>query len=144
MKLEELINLTESADASSVEDAKHAAEMFNTEISKSFGDDFVVKARIANILGTTLVVDFYDKHAKVTRHNSPVNINFLMGLPKEGKTQDKFDIDLTTFSTELKNNGLKYRKISGTSPSDAVKKLISWFHKNKSVIMDTFNKHVKK
>jgi len=125
--------------------AQSAAELFNNSLATMFGSDhFVINARVTKILGPVLVLEFYDKYAKVTKHNSPVNLNFIMGLTGDkGEFKKEFEIEMTTLGYQLKKAGLKFRKIKARTPLDAVKKLDEWFKKNHDLILKVFQDNVK-
>lgn len=134
----------QSANENVIADAQSAAEMFNNELATLFGNEhFVMNAKVTKILGPVLAFTFYDKYVKVTKLNSPVNVNFIMVLTDNTqKSKDQFEIDLTTWSFQLKNAGVKYRKIKGKTPTEATKKLVDWFKKNSNVFIEIFSKNV--
>lgn len=128
-----------------ISNSQNASEFFNTEMSKDFNeDDFFYKAQVTKILGSVLTISFYDKHAKVTRHNSPVLIDLMMHLTdNKGKlvNKDSFELELTTMSHNLKNAGVKFRKIKGKTPTEVIKKALMWFRNNSPLILETFNNY---
>lgn len=147
--LKDLIKLNEAEMMKSEEflkDAKEAAEEFKETISKEFGDEFTVLAKVSGNLGHALSFSFFNKEVKVTRHNSPVLIDLMMHLSNNsGKLVDtnNFEIELLTYAHELRNAGVKFRKIKGSTPTEATKKLIQWFKKNKDIIVKTLNENKK-
>lgn len=140
----EFNHLNELAPEEYMESAEMAADFFNTEIKKIFGDkDYTPRAKIVKILGYNLSITFADAHWKVSYMNSPVHISWLMHLSGGLGQADmnKFSADLSTSSYKLKANGVKPRKVSGKSPLDVIKKIIKWFNKNKDNIIKTYEEN---
>jgi len=137
--------LTELAPEEYMEDARLAADFINFEISKMFGKGYGANAKIVKILGYNLSISFADVNWKVTVHNSPVHISWLMHLSGAiGQTDmNKFEADVSTRSYHLKSNNVKPRKVSGKSPMDVAKKIIKWFNKNKDNIIKTYEENSK-
>lgn len=126
-----------------LEDGKTAAQYFETEIKKLFPDANQVIAKVTTNLGNSINYYYIGDEYKVTRHNAKYRLEFTCWL--DGKSRyndvrkglgenDKFEIELHSWSSEWKGRGLKYRKITGKTPMEATKKLIDWFKKNKEAI----------
>jgi len=137
--------LSEMPSEEYMRNAEMAADLFNSEIGKMFGKDYKPTARIVKILGYNLMFQFADAHYKVTIHNSPVHLSWMMqfGDSKSSNIPDikKFDAENLNRSYQLKINGVKARKTSGKSPMDVAKKLIIWFKKNKENIIKTYKEN---
>ena len=145
MKLSE-IGLFEMDQPDFLEDAKRSTEYFDNEMEKIFPrKSYIRDARMpkynpdfgASNFGAAVDITFADRDWKVTIHNSDIHLSFTMHLTDRGgrvpETMEKFVID-GQVSYQMKNEGIKYRKISGKSPMDAMKKLVAWFKKNKDAI----------
>lgn len=69
--------------------------------------------------------------------NSKIRIVFMFALDNDsGRLVDseKFSIELTQLSYQLKNAGLKFRKITAKSPKEALSKLLKWIQINEKLI----------
>jgi hypothetical protein len=122
------------------EDAKKSTEYFNTEMKKIFPKFFAI-GKLVSIVGTdtSCVFNFANispeevKSSSVAFHNAEYGGKFMMHLATSGNgnhgPKSKFEIENLTMGK------VKFRKITGKSPTDAVKKLVDWFKKNK----DTFS-----
>jgi hypothetical protein len=120
----------ESNSAKEVED-------FKKELQKMLGQKIVVKAVYSTNLGRSAHIRITDVDVKVTDHNSPVFTQFFIDLGRKKSDLKKISIELSTWHHQLKNSGLKFRKItSNKSLKDALDKLLAWFQKNKSTYQD--------
>ena len=70
------------------------------------------------------------------RSNATGQMRFMMHL--NGNSQhnvaNSFDIELLSWSHHLRNAGVKFRKIKGKTPAEALQKLAAWFEKNAETI----------
>lgn len=120
-----------------IADAKEAVDKFNSEMAKIFPEQkFKSIARVANIVGEVVAITFLDRKWKVTRHNATIQFEAMMHFDGRKGPMEKFSIESTIHSRELTKAGVKYRKISGKTPSQAFDKLLKWFKKNSKAIID--------
>ena len=122
-----------------VESAKEAVNYFNTEMKKLFPNAATAKAWFSDNIAACIYFSFaYDSYA-VTIHNAKtyISCNMFLGNPAKPVDYDKVEIELRHRNWELRNAGLKFRKISASSPMEATKKLVAWFEKNKEIIEKT-------
>jgi hypothetical protein len=123
-----------------VANAAEGCEAFNTGIKQLF-PTFLAKARPYKSLGDNVVIDFYnvaDKSecASGILLNATGQMRFMMHL--NGNSQhnvaNSFDIELLSWSHHLRNAGLKFRKIKGKTPAEALQKMLAWYEKNAEII----------
>lgn len=125
-----------------IEKANKAAEQFNAAMIELF-PSYMAKAVVSTNLGGALVVSFTNV-ASVEEAPNKILMNasgymrFMMHLTNgRGKTltdDSPVEIELLTWSIPHKSEIIKYRKIKGKSPEDAVQKLFKWFEKNAEAI----------
>lgn len=117
-----------------------AKELFRKEMQKKF-PEHLVNVRKAP-LGGGIVFAFAniskkDSKDNISFLNAPFKFSAIMHLTDGGGNRvpmSKFSIEVLTMGRGFKKNGIKFRKITGKSPEDAVKKLLKWFDKAKSTI----------
>ena len=111
-----------------------AIDQFNNDMAKKFPKEkFTARAGVAPMGGgiTFLFAVIPTKDAKgVDLLNAPAHSKFIMHLTDNANKA----VPMSKFSIEHLMGRLpaKFRKITGKSPTDAVKKLVDWFKKNKS------------
>lgn len=139
MRLSEVL-LSEMKSDEFIADAKKAADYYNKEMKRIFPEkEYKAVANYLSNLGPHVAFDFADTQWKVTIHNSPVRILFMMHLSGnfgEEIEMNKFSIESLQLPRDVKAGGGKFRKITAKSPMEATKKLVAWFKKNKKAIMD--------
>lgn len=114
-------------------------QAFNIVIKDAFLDSFV-NARVANILGETILVTFAQgtKWSNDIIENDPAFMKFLVHVDKNtGEAEIEAP---TTHSSALKQNGVKFRKIKAINEAEAMQKLTQWFLKNHDGIMSVKSK----
>jgi len=115
-------------------DAEKAMTQFNSDMTKNFPDSkYTVKAVTAPMGGGITFVFAVIPKAKakgVDLLNAPAHSKYMMHLTdNKGKA-----VPMSKFSiAQIMGNTfpVKWRKITGKSPTDAVKKMVDWFKKNK-------------
>lgn len=107
---------------------------FNIIVRDAFPDS-MVNARVANILGETIVVTFTQK--KEWKNNIPENDPaFMKFLVHVDKNSGVAEIEAPAMhSNATKEAGVKFRKIKAQNEADAMTKLSQWFIKNHDGIM---------
>lgn len=125
--------------ANAVDDAATGAEAFNAKMLEVF-PKFIARAYPRKILGENIEIVFANVADK-SECSSGILMNatgymkFLMQLNDGVNTVAKsFDIELGTWSYHLRNAGLKFRKIKGKTPTEALQKLAAWYEKNAEII----------
>ena len=144
MKLNEVV-LLELDQADFLEDARAANTYFEKEMEKIFPKKSAPRggsrAKYKPGDGATVNIDFKDRSTdgnwKVTIENLDIYLNFNMKLSDSGgkvpKGTEPFVID-GEIHRRMMLDGISYRKVSGKTPMDAMKKLVAWFGKNKAAI----------
>lgn len=124
-----------------IDNAKNAVAYFNNEIAEMF-PDYMVKAIYKDNMGPHIIVEFYNVASKDEAPNKILmNTDFMKLIihlyDGAGRVvdMDKFSVELVSWGHRFKPNNIKYRKINGKSPMDAMDKLIKWFAKNEDAIM---------
>lgn len=124
------------------EKANKAAEQFNVSMAELF-PSYMAKAVVSTNLGGALVISFanvasVDDAPNKILMNASGYIRFMMHLTDgRGKTltdTSPVEIELLTWSIPYKSELIKYRKIKGKSPEEAMQKLFKWFEKNAEAI----------
>ena len=125
-----------------IENANKAAEQFNEAMASLF-PSYLAKAVVSTNLGGALVITFAnvasieDAPNKILM-NASGYMRFMMHLSdNKGKTLadgSPVEIELLTWSIPYKSTVIKYRKVKGKSPEEAVQKLLKWFEKNAEAI----------
>lgn len=125
-----------------IEKANKAAEQFNAAMAELF-PSYIAKAVVSTNLGGALVASFAnvasaeDAPNKILM-NASGYMRFMMHLTDgRGKTladDAPAEIELLTWSIPYKSEVIKYRKIKGESPEEAMQKLFKWFEKNAEAI----------
>lgn len=122
-----------------VANAAEGCEIFNTKMGELF-PLFIVLARPRKLLGDNVQIEF----ANVSDRSQCVNgilmnasghMRFMMQL-NENSTHTiakSFDIELMMWHPKA-NSVLKFRKIKGKTPAEALQKLAIWFEKNAEII----------
>ena len=110
-----------------------AIDQFNDDMAKEFPKEkFTARANVSP-LGGGIAFEFGVIPAKdakgVDLLNAPAHSKFMMHLT-DNKNRA---VPMSKFSVEHIMGRLpaKFRKVTGKSPTDAVKKLVDWFKKNK-------------
>lgn len=125
-----------------VSNVEKAAVDFNAAMADMF-PNYMVEANVVKIIGApSLTINFYNV-ASLDEAPNKILLNTdymkLMMHLVDGRGKlvdaDKFSIELLSWGPNFKPNGIKYRKINGKSPEDAMKKLVKWFDKNKDAIV---------
>jgi hypothetical protein len=126
--------------AEAVANAAEGCEAFNVKIKELF-PTFLAKARPYKCLGDNVTVDFYnvaDKSecASGILLNATGQMRFMMHLNGNSahNVAASFDVELLSWSHHLRNAGVKFRKIKGKTPAEALQKLVVWFEKNADLI----------
>jgi hypothetical protein len=111
---------------------------FNIMVRYAFPDSMVY-ARVANILGETIVITFTQKtqYSNNIAENDPAFMKFLVHVGKDGSAEINAP---AMHSNATKDAGVKFRKIKAASEGDAMQKLAHWFIKNHDGIMAAKNK----
>ena len=123
-----------------VTNAAEGCEVFNAGIAKLF-PEWLATARPYKLLGDNVTIDFYnvknrDECANGILLNATGQMRFMMHLNGNNQTSlaTSFDIELLSWSYHLRNAGLKFRKIKGKTPAEALQKLLTWYEKNADII----------
>ena len=110
-----------------------AIDQFNDDMAKEFPKEkFTARANISP-LGRGIAFEFGVIPAKdakgVDLRNAPAHSKFMMHLT-DNKNRA---VPMSKFSVEhiMGRLPVKFRKVTGKSPTDAVKKVVDWFKKNK-------------
>lgn len=126
--------------AQAITNAAEGCEVFNTGIAKLF-PNWLAKARPYKCLGDNVTVDFYnvaskDECASGILLNASGQMRFMMHLNNRTPNDlaESFDIELLSWSHHLRNAGLKFRKIKGKTPTEALQKMLVWYEKNAEII----------
>lgn len=124
-----------------VKNAENAVAYFNNEIAEMF-PDYMVKAFYKDNLGPHIHIEFFNVSSKDEAPNKILlntdYMKLMMHLCDGGGRlvdMDKFSIELVSRAHTYRNAGIKYRKINGKSPMDAMSKLVKWFEKNHDAII---------
>ena len=125
--------------ADAVADAAEGCEVFNAKMKTIF-PNFIAKAYPKKLLGENVGIEFANVADK-SECSSGIVMNasgfmrFMMQLNHNNvnTVAESFDIELLTWNHEARNV-LKFRKIKGKTPSEALKKLAAWFEKNAETI----------
>lgn len=126
--------------AQAVTNAAEGCEVFNAGIAKVF-PLWLTAARPYKSLGDNVTIDFYnvkskDECANGILLNATGQMRFMMHLNRRNASDvaESFDIELLNWSYHLRDAGLKFRKIKGKTPTEALTKLLAWFEKNADII----------
>lgn len=125
-----------------IKSAETGIETFNADIKKIF-PNFLSLAQLRHGLGHHVTVDFYNvadrsECASNILDNATGQMRFMMHLSNgRGTLPDgsPVSIDLLTWAYQLRNAGLKFRKINAKTPAEALAKLVKWFDKNREIIL---------
>lgn len=126
-----------------IENANKSAEHFNASITSLF-PSYMAKAAVSTNLGGALVIEFANVASVEDAPNGIIlnatgHMRFMMHLSdNRGKTLadgSPVEIELLTWSIPYKSEVIKYRKIKGKSPEEAMQKLFKWFEKNAEAIL---------
>lgn len=127
------------------EQCQPAVALFNARVSEAFDDRFIARARFMVILGPVLIFEIHEKkyanniiHNAKARFHAMVHLsttsNFGRNFVGEGLELTNVDAELINTSYELRNNGLKYRKIkSKDGLTSLAAKVADWVIKNKEI-----------
>ena len=125
-----------------IENANKAAEQFNEAMASLF-PSYMANAVASTNLGGALVISFanvasVDDAPNKIIMNATGHMRFMMHLSDNiGKTLadgSPVEIELLTWAIPYKSEVIKYRKIKGKSPEEAMQKLFKWFEKNAEAI----------
>lgn len=125
-----------------VENAKQAAEDFKVSMAKLF-PNFIAGASVSSNLGPSMTISFANVGCASEAPNSILMnasgyMRFMMHLTdNRGKTLPEgspVEIELLTWSIPHRSEVLKFRKIKGKTPAEAMQKLFKWFEKNAETI----------
>lgn len=124
--------------AEAVTNAAEGCEVFNTKLKELF-PNFLAKAYPRKILGDNIQIVFANVADK-SQCSSGILMNasgymsFFMQLNGSQHTVARsFDIELQTWHGASREV-LKFRKIKGKTPAEALQKLAVWFEKNAEII----------
>lgn len=123
-----------------MDDAKKAGDWLKKQLGTVFDSKYSYTAGVKKILGPVFMAEIYNVPTGSTQLeylNSTSHLRFMLHLTDgAGRQKDieKFELELIQMSYQLKNKGLKYRKISGKSPMEVCKKLFAWVEKNIDII----------
>ena len=125
-----------------IENANKAAKQFNEDMDSLF-PSYMIKAIASPNLGGALVITFAnvasaeDAPNKILM-NASGYMRFMMHLTdNKGKTLvdgSPVEIEVLNWSIPYNSEVIKYRKIKGKSPEEAMRKLFKWFEKNAEAI----------
>ncbi|MNC26415.1 hypothetical protein D3C76_165340 [compost metagenome] len=126
--------------AEAVENAAGGCDAFNVRMTSTF-PRYIVNARPVKLLGDNVQIEFANVADK-SECSSGILMNasgymrFLMQL--NGNSQHtvakSFDIEQGIGSYQLRDKGVKFRKIKGKTPAEALQKLAAWLEKNADAI----------
>ena len=110
-----------------------AMDQFNSDMAKEFpAAKFTAKASTAP-MGGGIVFEFAVipiKDAKgVDLLNAPAHSKYMMHLTDN--KNNRIPMSKFSIASIMGKTPVKFRKITGKSPTDAVKKMVDWFKKNK-------------
>lgn len=126
--------------AEAVENAAEGITAFNAKMETVF-PFFIARAYPRKLLGDNVEIEFAnvasrDECASKILMNASGYMRFLLQL--NGNSQHAvarvFEIEQGIGSYQLRDKGLKFRKIKGKTPAEALQKLAAWFEKNKAII----------
>lgn len=123
-----------------MEDAKKAGATLTKELGKIFDEKYSYFAGVKNIVGPCFVVDIYNvppKSPQLDYLNAKMSVRFMLHLTNDFGRQvdtEQFSLELIGMSYQIKNKGLKYRKIAGKSPSEVCTKFLAWVKKNEELL----------
>jgi hypothetical protein len=123
-------------------DADYACDYLNSSLNKVFDENFTVSISKPNgkTFGNHISISIYNVPVGSTSLqmlNAKMGIRFMLHLTNDSGRQvdmKTFDLELLTMSYQVKAKGLKYRKISGVSPTACCTKLVQWVKKNEAII----------
>lgn len=129
-----------------IDEGQKIADLFNKEIKKIFPKQYG-EANVRSQLGVSVLFTYGNldpkevaKDWKNWRNNSQ-HVGFIMNMTSSsgamGNASERapiMSIDISSRAFELKNKGLKFRRINGKTPEELVKKLLMWFKKNKDLL----------
>lgn len=125
--------------AEAVTNAAEGCEVFNAKMLELF-PKFIGRAYPRKLLGENVEIVFANVADK-SECSSGILMNasgymkFLLQLNSGVNTvATSFDIEQGIGSYQLRNAGLKFRKIKGKTPTEALQKLAAWFEKNADII----------
>ena len=122
--------------------ATKAAEDFNASMRELF-PNYLANASVSNNLGPSLTVTFAnvssaDEAPNRILMNASGYMRFMMHLcDNRGAVLPEgspVEIELLNWSLPYRSNALKFRKIKGKTPAEAMQKLLKWFEKNAEAI----------
>lgn len=111
-----------------------AAETYNEKIKETFPSFYTV-ARVQKIIGAEHIIFEFSNVSSPAEApngillNATAHMRFMLSKEVEHSV-----IELLTWHYKLKPTGVKFRKIKGKTPVEAVEKLLKWFSKNKPLI----------
>jgi hypothetical protein len=115
--------------------------LLKTELEKIFGEEYTVSIRLPTIgFGKGFFsVSLYNVKPGSTdlQYSNACCVRFCMHLYNGAGKQvdmDKFSFEVLKVSYNLKNNGLKFRKITKPTPLEAAQKLLEWFNTSEELI----------
>ena len=121
-----------------IENATLACEAFNRNMKALF-PNFTAEAKLHNTLGPHVSVVFADVASeKEAPHgiirNAKCYMLFMMHLSDNFGNPLADDSKVSIEQLTSNSRSVKYRKISGKTPEDAMQKLLKWFQKNADTI----------
>lgn len=127
---------------SMIDSATKACEQFNSTIISVF-PQFICKSVVKQNLGLHVVVEFANvksaqECASGILMNASGHMRFMIHLcdnrGKELSPGEAVEIEILMMHYKAKQAGLKFRKIKGKTPEEAMEKLAAWFEKNKNIL----------
>lgn len=125
-----------------VENAKQAAEDFKTSMAKIF-PNYIAGASVSDNLGPAMTISFANVGCASEAPNSILMnasgyMRFMMHLCDNcGNVLPEgppVEIKLLMWSIPYRSEVIKFRKIKGKTPAEAMQKLVKWFEKNAEAI----------
>lgn len=126
--------------AEAVANAAEGIQAFNNKMEQVF-PFFIARAYPRKLLGDNVEIEFAnvasrDDCASKILMNASGYMRFLLQLNgnSSGTVAKTFEIQQGIGSWQLREAGLKFRKIKGKTPAEALQKLAVWFEKNADII----------
>ena len=125
-------------------DATDAANWLTDKLADYFDSSYYAKAYISNNLGPSLNVHILNvppSASSLERSNAKMRVSFMMHLAGgNGRVvaKDKFELELLQMSYQVRDAGIKYRKIAGKSPMEVARKFFEWVKKNESILKGAY------
>lgn len=124
-----------------IKSAETGCESFNQSM-KSIFPNFLAVARVKKILGNVVVAEFANVASAADAPNGIImnatgHMRFMMHLgDSQGDYPDgtPVEIGLLMWTHHVRDAGVKFRKIKGKTPAEALEKLAAWFKKNADAI----------